>query len=344
MGKGTFTFTKGTSTGFLYKNLSGGEKSVFDLLLDLHLRVRIMPDAIYCFDEIEMHLHTSLQKKLLLEIIRLIPDSSQVWVSTHSLGVMRAAQELAMTKYSSVCVLNFDNINPDEHSVLTPVNLQKESVEKMLSIALDDLNQQIMPKHIVLCEGSPLGRRRKNFDADIYNKIFNTKYPDTVFISSGNCNEVGQVGVILEEVLKKTFPTSKVHRLIDGDDLSHSEVEEKNSENITVLKRRNIESYLLDDVVLTRLCNNEEKLNLAVKIISVKKNELIASSSPPRNNAADDLKSCSGKIYTESKRILSLTQCGNSADAFLKDTLAELVTDQTSTYRELEANFASFFE
>ena len=32
---GTFRFTKGASQGFAYKNLSGGEKAAFDLILDL---------------------------------------------------------------------------------------------------------------------------------------------------------------------------------------------------------------------------------------------------------------------------------------------------------------------
>ena len=35
MSDGTFRFTKGTSERFSFKNLSGGEKSVFDLILDL---------------------------------------------------------------------------------------------------------------------------------------------------------------------------------------------------------------------------------------------------------------------------------------------------------------------
>ena len=34
----SFTFDKGTSRNFLYKNLSGGEKSAFDLLLDLFIQ------------------------------------------------------------------------------------------------------------------------------------------------------------------------------------------------------------------------------------------------------------------------------------------------------------------
>jgi len=342
MGTGTFTFTKGSTKGFLYKNLSGGEKSVFDLLLDLHLRVRTMPDGIYCFDEIEMHMHTSLQKKLLLEVVSIIPNSSQIWVSTHSLGVMRAAQELAASLPNSVCVLNFDDLDPDQHEILTPVSIEKTSLEKMMSIALDDLNEQIMPEHIVLCEGSATGKTRKNFDADIYNEIFNSKYSNTVFISAGNCDQVDHIGIILDEVLKQTFPKSTVHRLIDRDDLSAPQVEKKEADGITVLPKRNLESYLLDDELLSALAVASSHPDKVEQIIKAKNDELIASSSPPRNNPSDDLKSCAGKIYTESKIILNITQCGNNADAFMKDSLTPLFTENLGIYKELESHFSLF--
>jgi hypothetical protein len=38
------------------------------------------------------------------------------------------------------------------------------------------------------------------------------------------------------------------------------------------------------------------------------------------------------------KTILSLTQCGNNADAFLRDTIAPLVTSETEVYKQLEAD------
>ena len=55
-----------------------------------------------------------------------------------------------------------------------------------------------------------------------------------------------------------------------------------------------------------------------------------------RGKPADDIKSASGQIFIELKRILSLTQCGNNKCAFLRDTLTPLVTDDTTIYNELE--------
>ena len=41
-------------------------------------------------------------------------------------------------------------------------------------------------------------------------------------------------------------------------------------------------------------------------------------------------------IEDELKRILNLTQCGNNACAFIRDTMAALVTEDTIVYKELE--------
>ncbi len=45
LGAGAFFFDKGTATTYHYKNLSGGEKAAFDLLLDLHVKKKFYPDA-----------------------------------------------------------------------------------------------------------------------------------------------------------------------------------------------------------------------------------------------------------------------------------------------------------
>lgn len=65
LSNGSFYFQKGTAEYFHYKNLSGGEKSVFDIVLDLIIKSEYYPDAIFCIDEPEAHMHTKLQSSLL---------------------------------------------------------------------------------------------------------------------------------------------------------------------------------------------------------------------------------------------------------------------------------------
>ncbi|PYD07111.1 hypothetical protein DND36_33220, partial [Pseudomonas savastanoi pv. glycinea] len=50
-------------------------------------------DTIFCIDEPELHLNTAIQKSLLIEIEKLIPENCQLWIATHSIGFLRALQE-----------------------------------------------------------------------------------------------------------------------------------------------------------------------------------------------------------------------------------------------------------
>lgn len=86
-GQGTFYFKKeDTANTFEYNVLSSGEKEVVDILLDLYLRKDEYTDSIYIIDEPELHLNTAIQRKLLIEINKMIPINCQIWVATHSIG------------------------------------------------------------------------------------------------------------------------------------------------------------------------------------------------------------------------------------------------------------------
>ena len=66
--EGTFRFTKGAEKRFSYKNLSGGEKAAFDLLLDMVVKRRTFDDTVFGIDEPETHMNTRLQGALLSEL------------------------------------------------------------------------------------------------------------------------------------------------------------------------------------------------------------------------------------------------------------------------------------
>ena len=103
---GTFTFTKGASKNFLYENLSAGEKAAFDLLLDIVVNKARFDDSLYCIDEPEAHLNTRVQRTLLKELWRLTPRNSQLWLATHSIGMVRAAQDIRAVHGEKVVFLD----------------------------------------------------------------------------------------------------------------------------------------------------------------------------------------------------------------------------------------------
>ncbi|WP_040568538.1 ATP-binding protein [Perlucidibaca piscinae] len=335
LGDGAFYFEKGLAKYYHYKNLSGGEKAAFDLLLDIHVKKKYFPAAVYCVDEIETHLHTRIQGSLLRELYAVLPAESQLWVTTHSLGVTRAALELANTNPGTVCVIDFDSVDPDQPREIEPSNLGRAAWEKMLSITLDDLSPLMAPQHIVVCEGSSVGSRRRDFDAEIYNRIFNDSYPNVIFVSGGNSGQVAGTAGTVAKMLKSVLPNTKVYHLIDRDDRSDMEVQRLRQAGTLVLEQRNLESYLFsEDAIQSLITELGEELQLEAAL-QIRANALAASVA--RGNAVDDVKSASGDIFVELKRLLGLTRRGNNTDEFLRDTMAFHVKSGSTGHAELRA-------
>jgi len=335
LGAGAFYFDKGAAKGYHYKNLSGGEKAAFDLLLDMHVKRKFFTDSIFCIDEMETHLHTRVQGALLKELYKILPDSSQLWLTTHSLGVLRAAQELNNSNPGSVCIIDFDGVDSDTPRQIEPSSLGRVSWEKLLSIALDDLASSLAPGIVVVCEGSPVGSRRKDFDAEIYNRILGDSNIDLVFVSGGASNQVAGHGISVRKTLTEILPASRVVSLCDRDDKSSTEVASFEADNGLVLTLRNLESYLLGDDVIEALVTLHQKSELLSQSLQIKSDAIAASIA--RGNAADDLKSAAGDIYVGLKRLLGLQRCGNNTDTFLRDTMAPLIKPNMPSFIALKA-------
>ena len=335
---GTFKFEKGTSKSFLYKNLSGGEKSAFDLLLDLTIKIDYYQNTVFFIDEPETHMHTSLQTSLVRELFSILPQNSQLWFNTHSLGVIQEAKEIEFKYPGSISIIDFADRDFDTEISITPSVLDKILWEKFLSITLGNFSSLIAPKTIYICEGDYNGVRRKDFDAAIYTQIFSKTNPQVVFISGGSCTDIIKEDHSIFVVLKTLLPGSIILRLIDRDDYSSAEITEFQKRGIRVLALRNLESYLFDDEILQKLVNQYNP-SLWQQIKQIKKEKIAASLS--RKNAPDDLKSPSGEIYVELKRQLNLTKCGNTVESFMRDTLSLLVTNDTKVYNQLQQDIFS---
>ena len=192
---GAFTFTKGDIQNFLYENLSGGEKAAFDLLLDLVVSRKHYNNSLYCIDEPESHLSTRLQGQILEEIYNLVPLGSQLWIASHSIGMVRKAEELRLANPSHVVFLDFgfrDDGQPrnfDQTEEIRPSIPDYSFWTRHYDIALDDLAKLVAPDQVVLCEGASESGKDA-FDAACYNKIFANDYPRTLFISVGSSADI----------------------------------------------------------------------------------------------------------------------------------------------------------
>lgn len=334
---GTFRFTKGTSLNFHYKNLSGGEKAAFDLLLDFIVKRKKFDDTIFCIDEPELHMHTRLQAKLLEVMFDLIPDNCQLWLSTHSIGMARKAAELNAANPEQVAFIDFHDQNFDQPVKLRPIQPDRRFWRQMFNTALDDLAELVVPEYVVFCEGRRIGQpgKKPSFDVAVYQKIFGPWHPKVEFVPLGGGNEVQHDGKAFDYLLTKLAPGMKTWKVCDKDDRNRTEIEELRQEDIYVLSRRDIESFLWDDEVLAKLCERHERPEAIDRIRQEKQRQMQAL--PGRGKPIDDVKVITDSLYLEIKKLLGLAGCGNSAEAFSIEHLAPLIQPGMAVYEELAA-------
>lgn len=331
---GNFYFTKGTTQNFSYRNLSAGEKSAFDLILDMVVQSKYYPDAIYCIDEPETHMHTKLQGKVLRELYLLIPGQSQLWLSTHSIGMLQEAEEIEKEHPGTVAFLDFGGRNFDIDQVVHPAKIGKAVMDKFYELVFGDFAKLMLPQTIVFCEGDSNGCKRKDFDKTIYTTIFADTHPEAFFMSAGSCNDIENIEKTHGEIISTLLKNTKVIKIVDRDDRSQQEIYDLEEKGIKVLKKRNLESYVLDNEVIKKLCDAVGKSEEYAECIREKQEAITASTD--RGNAPDDYKSARGDIYNALKRRLELTKCGNNADTFIRDTLSPLITTDMNVYQNLE--------
>lgn len=332
---GTFRFTKGTSRGFLFKNLSGGEKSAFDLILDLVVTRHSYDDTMFCIDEPESHMNARIQANLLSVLYDLTPPECQLMLATHSIGMMRQARDIEAKNPGSVVFLDFGDCNFDQLRVIEPIKPDRKFWQRAYTVALDDLAALVAPERVVICEGEPLTSQPVNnhsHDAKCYEAIFEKEFSETRFVSMGSDRQILGDKRGLAEALRLLIGGLEVVRLIDRDDRTKERSAELRRDGIRVLSKRNLESYLFDDEILKALASSVGKAGKTEELLTEK--ERIRSSRT--DDAKDDLKPSSGEIYVACKKILDLTQCGNTAEEFMQATLALLIKPGMSVYEELK--------
>ena len=326
-GKAQLYFKKGNTIDFPYSNLSSGEKEVIDLVVDLVIKKKEYTETVYCVDEPDLHLSTSIQRKLLVEIEKLIPENCQLWIATHSIGFMRALQN-ELKENSQILDFSARDYFTGTH-IIRPIEPNRQNWMRIFDTALDDLTDLVGPSRIVYCEGKDIPGPHgieKGLDAQIYENIFSGAFPDTVFVSSGGNTELDQRSDIAIQILGKVFKGLEILVLKDRDISSGKVTNEldrqiylsNNPSNHRVLKRRELENYLFDKEVLLEYCKSED----------LTFNEAVYDNFVENINGQN--------VKDEINRIKNFCGIQSSISAFkFKQNLSNFVTQETNVYKEL---------
>ena len=201
-----FQFDKGTSERFSFQNLASGEKAALDLLLDIIVTKAEYDETIFCIDEPEAHIHTKLQGQLLAELYKLIPDNSQLWIATHSVGMVYKAQDLWHEDPDSVVFLDFGRDDFDEQVTLKPITPESRFLGAVpMKLLLGDLAELVITGRTVFCEG-------EEFDEECYRNIFKDAYPEVCFVSLGGRGNVEKSVTAANLAIEKNCEERKSYR------------------------------------------------------------------------------------------------------------------------------------
>jgi predicted ATPase len=326
--KGQFYFKKGNVKDFPYANLSSGEKEIVDIILDLFVKIPEYNNTVFCIDEPELHINTAIQRKLLIEIDKLIPDNCQLWVATHSIGFLRAMQEELNAKSQILDFSEKDYFTGSQ--IIIPITSNRTNWKRIFNTALEDLSDLISPKRIIYCEGKDTpgaNGQERGLDAQVYNNIFSVKYNDTIFVSSGGNTELDQRSDIAIKILTKVFNDLEILVLKDRD-ISSGKINNENDRQMylqnnpgyhRILKRFEIENYLYDKEILKRYCET---------------NHLHFDETDYDNFVTDiinqNLKDQTNRI----KNICNIITSMNSE--IFKQNLSNFIIEDTDVFKELE--------
>jgi energy-coupling factor transporter ATP-binding protein EcfA2 len=200
-------FKKGQSK-INYDLLSHGEKQVIILLLNFIVRRKYYENSLIFIDEMDCHLNTTLQKRLIENIVeQWIPDSSQLWTASHALGFIDYANES-----EKACIIDFDNFNFDVPQTLFPS--PKHHIEVFeIAVSKEMIGRIMTGKKVIFAE---------NKNTEYYNDL---SLPNTIFFGAMDKKQVfdkaqifGFEGMIDRDYLtdqemvelKKTYPFLKI--------------------------------------------------------------------------------------------------------------------------------------
>lgn len=323
-GKGQLFFEKGTSKDFPFENLSAGEKEVVNMLIDMEVKLPAFDDTVYCIDEPELHLNTAIQRRLLKELVALIPETCQLWVATHSVGFLRALQQDLRNDAQILDFSERDYFTGTQ--VIRPITPTRVNWKRIFGTALEDLTGLIAPEIVIYCEGRPepsSAGSEQGLDALVYNQVFEIRHPEAQFVSSGGGGAMNKNSDLALTILSKALDSVTLLRLKDRDGKADSERTaflEQSPAN-RMLTRREIENYLFDFEILSSYCAERgERIDRAAYDALVP------------NIQSADLRA--GQTL---QHLTHLCKFSGSVHEF-KLTLAAHITTDTASYSDLEAS------
>ena len=128
--------------------------------------------------------------------------------------------------------------------------------------------------------------------------------------------------------IEKIVKSAKVIGIVDRDRATDEEIKRNAKKGIRTLSRTTLESYLLDDEVLTKLCEDHDASDKINDLLTAKQNALDKF----KLKSSDNLKSIVQPIHGAAQRALKSANLGNNKESFMMDVLAPRIQPGMQVY------------
>jgi predicted ATPase len=216
--------------------LSSGQREI--LMTYTHLEKLRPTGSVILFDEPELHLHPTLQRRVIAHLRRLTErGNNQIWAITQSEGIVDT------TEYESLYAMNSSGDPAIEH-----VTERAGQINLFRQLGANVGVQLISPR-ILFVEGDS--------DAELLRRFYREVPANISIVSTGGKGKLMRLTPSAMQILDETIEEGQFYfvrdRDVEDDPAGIDELEEKHSGYFFAWDRYHIENYLLDEVAILRV-------------------------------------------------------------------------------------------
>lgn len=222
-----------------FQDLSSGEKEVF-FILSFFLRHDVS-NAVIVIDEPELHLHPELAR-LLVRTMQSIKLGNQVWLATHNPEIIDEAGRDRVIYVSR---------NPETFNSTVIKGTDEIQGIRIMRDMFGFSGYIGIAKRMVFLEGENSSADRK-----VFSNVFPTYGSNLKFIPANSSENQSRINAAIMSILEMDLGWAQFYLLRDRDYLTQDFVNKYNehaSGRVYVLKRHEIENYLLDDALIAKV-------------------------------------------------------------------------------------------
>lgn len=222
-----------------FSDLSSGEKEIF-FILSFFLRHDVA-NAIIVVDEPEMHLHPELAR-LLVRTMRRIKPGNQLWLATHNTEIIDEAGRDRVYYIAR---------HPETMKSFLTLGTDEKREMRLLKDLFGYSGYIGIARSMVFLEG-----RDSSFDRKVFSSLFPKYESKLKFIPSNSSSNLPRINAAILSILESNIGWTEFYLIRDRDFLTEDFIKkysEHSSGRIYVLKRHEIENYLLDDNIISKV-------------------------------------------------------------------------------------------